>query len=648
MKKLVSILLATMLVLSCLAGITFAADAEAKWTDGTTTKEGTVAEMVKEVNAKGGTLTLLKDYSHTDDKAGYAMAFTKSATIDLNGHTLSSVTRGIWFQTGCTGDAVIKNGTINSKLLNAYCEGGSMTMENVVGWSDSAQNIGYTTTSGAYNDKNVISGCTFANPAWGAIAFNNTKASMTAVSVTVKNTTLANVGPKTSGTVAVFQKAAAGGTIKLGEGNKFYSLVKKSGTPLQDGFTLTGETLTLSGTESFKILDKSYEGLTLWTTPATATAAPKEETPAETGAQVEYTAGGVTKEGTMAEAVKALNAAKGGTIKLLKDYSHTDDKNGYAVVIDVPFVFDLNGHVLRSVTRGIWGTGKTVTGVSALVDSVGTGYMDCKMLCFCTEKGGIYMNGVKCFSSEQQTVAVNETTSDWNGKSLIENCTLVSTKWGAIAYNNTKASMENYDITVKNSTLVNATPTGGKAIVVQTKAVESAITLGEGVKLGVVKEGSIASFVDSKLTVNGERPAAADKFSVTVGDHVVNGLFCMTTKAPATAPTNVGQVADWAEQTSATPAKPVETEKPAETKPAETTKPATTTPAATGKIPSAKGQPDQPAMPQNEELISVGGATMEIATVGAAGGNMGIVIAIVAAVAVVAVVAIVVLKKKKK
>ena len=102
MKKLVSILLATMLVVSCLAGLAFAAEAEAKWTDGTTTVEGTYAEMAKQAANRGGTLTLLQDVTYTGDAA--ALFNSKvSLTIDLNGHTMTTSKGAININKGANG-----------------------------------------------------------------------------------------------------------------------------------------------------------------------------------------------------------------------------------------------------------------------------------------------------------------------------------------------------------------------------------------------------------------------------------------------------------------------------------------------------------------------------------------------------------------
>ena len=99
MKKL----LACLLVLACLGTAALASDvlliapnpnsAEASWTDGTDTVKGTLDEVMQQVNEKGGTVTLLKDIEMNDGKKGYVIYSDKSFTLDLNGHTIYSVSR---------------------------------------------------------------------------------------------------------------------------------------------------------------------------------------------------------------------------------------------------------------------------------------------------------------------------------------------------------------------------------------------------------------------------------------------------------------------------------------------------------------------------------------------------------------------------
>ena len=47
-------------------------------------------------------------------------------------------------------------GYIDTKMLNIYCDGGALHVDGVTMWSEEQQNIGYATTSTAFNDKNIM------------------------------------------------------------------------------------------------------------------------------------------------------------------------------------------------------------------------------------------------------------------------------------------------------------------------------------------------------------------------------------------------------------------------------------------------------------------------------------------------------------
>ena len=87
MKKLCSVLLILVLLVSCLSGLCFAADPECAYTPaGGETMEGTLKEAAAALTAKGGTIKLLRDVDYTDDKANHAVSVQSSITFDLNGH----------------------------------------------------------------------------------------------------------------------------------------------------------------------------------------------------------------------------------------------------------------------------------------------------------------------------------------------------------------------------------------------------------------------------------------------------------------------------------------------------------------------------------------------------------------------------------
>lgn len=275
MKKLASLILALMLVLACLAGVAFAADAEASWTDGTATQQGTLVDMVKLVSEKGGTLTLLKDVEMNDEKKAYAITTDSPMTLDLNGHILYSVTRGVRV-TGKKSVGVVTitdsvgGGALMSDLLNCNIENGGFVLQNAVFWSLTQQNIAYYETSDQWNGVNLIENCTLVNSAWGPLAFNRTDGqSMAAVSVTLRNCALANAKLE-GGPCVVAQSKAQGGNVVLEDGVMFYTYATAETKMLPSGIKATGDLKRVEGKYTLKLLHldgREYMDMNLWATP---------------------------------------------------------------------------------------------------------------------------------------------------------------------------------------------------------------------------------------------------------------------------------------------------------------------------------------------------------------------------------------------
>ena len=93
-------------------------------------------------------------------------------------------------------------------------------------------------------------------------------------------------------------------------------------------------------------------------------------------AEVSYTVDGVTKDGSMADAVTAVKAAGSGTIKLLKDYAFSGTDDIYAIDGMPSFTLDLNGFAFTSNVRGIRVTKTGNDTVTHIIDSVGTGSLN--------------------------------------------------------------------------------------------------------------------------------------------------------------------------------------------------------------------------------------------------------------------------------
>ena len=120
--KLAQRLLLVVIVFLC--GMTAAFAADARWTDGTSVAEGTLAEMMAKVNQSGGTVILLQDYTYSST-SGSAITANKSFTLDLNGKTLTSKSTGISVTDKADGITTIKNGTIIASRMCVAVKGGA-------------------------------------------------------------------------------------------------------------------------------------------------------------------------------------------------------------------------------------------------------------------------------------------------------------------------------------------------------------------------------------------------------------------------------------------------------------------------------------------------------------------------------------------
>ena len=496
MKKLISVTLALVMILTCLSGLCFAAEAEARWTNGSASIEGSLTEMVKEASNSGGTITLLKDVTHSAEKGNYLTSNT-SFTLDLNGKTVTSNRIMLSVSAKATGVTVIKNGTLISERMNVTVSGGGLQMDGVTCWSDTQQNVSYSDTTGNWNEQNLIENCVFVNNAWGAFSFNNTKESMANTAMVFKNTTLAT---SKKNAIVVQSKAVTGNAI-FGEGMKIYS----AGAVAQSAISVTGEKQTKAeGTYTVEAGGKSVTGVMMWTTPEKATKEielPKvyEQT---TGKVASWSDGLTTIEGTLEEVAAQVKKA-GGTVTLLADIS-SNASSGNLFNTKIPFTLDMNGHTITckivpvAVTEGAEGTTVIKNG-TFITESANVSIY-----------GGLQMQNVTGWSEKSQNINYYEQSDLYNKTNLIENCTFGNPAWGAFSFNRNSSkegvdnSQEKASMTFKNSTLIAAKGSKGtEAIVHQNKAVSANVAFGEGMKIYSYKTGE-NDFAYKTLNLLGE------------------------------------------------------------------------------------------------------------------------------------------------
>ena len=279
MKKLISLTLALVMIVACLAGLAVAADPIAKVTTGTTTVEvETVADMVAAVDPSGNSvITLLKDIEN-----GGIIKAPYTCTLDMNGHTIHTTKGNTWDVAGTAvgtenAISVVKNGTfICDQQQSITVRKGGMIVENVKGYS-LGYGVCYNEVSTEYNDVNVVKDSTFISLNGGGISFNFADAPQTGAKVRVVNTKL--ISPKESG-VSVIESKKGGGIVVLDKGVEMYSY--KPDSWLTSKMTAEGETVKAEfnlATVEVAEFNVKYPGMSYWHTPEYVAPA-QPETPA--------------------------------------------------------------------------------------------------------------------------------------------------------------------------------------------------------------------------------------------------------------------------------------------------------------------------------------------------------------------------------
>ena len=242
MKTLISLTLPLIMLVTCLAGISFAADPVATIVTGSKVVEAAdLSEVLAAIDPSGNSIVTLK----ADLSNGAQIVFPYSCTIDLNGHKISTT-------------AVIVQGR------------GSVA-------------VAIYETDTQYNDANFITGCTIISTIWGAFGFNHQTEIQTGVKCYIENSKL--ISSKEAGS-ELFSAKMGDGTVILGKGVEMYSY-KPDGwqgkKTLFEGETVKAEFAL--GTVEIPELNTKLAGLSYWHTPeyvaAEAPAAPAQpEVPA--------------------------------------------------------------------------------------------------------------------------------------------------------------------------------------------------------------------------------------------------------------------------------------------------------------------------------------------------------------------------------
>ena len=348
-------------------------------------------------------------------------------------------------------------------------------------------------------------------------------------------------------------------------------------------------------------------------------------------AEVRYTVDGVTKEGTLVEAMQQVSP-RGGEIVLLQDISVPRSTREYAIICQSSITLDLNGHTLSGY-RPIRLAGKGILSTSLITDTKGGGAIVADHIAISVTEGGLHLKGITVWSKSAQAISYDDFSGDYNVGNLIEDSLVGSGIWGALSFNHTEQDQSKTYFAIRNSTLVNAKGSG-YAVVRQKNAVAANLELLENVQLISGTKGDVV--VQPGVELHGEALTKQDSaVTVEIAGNSFEG-FCWKTPATATVkpiqhPPMPKTYSAWitteviSESVPAAPAQPAET--PAQPAvPAQPSAPAETPTQTPAEAPSQPAAPAQPAQ-------QTGDNTVVIAVVAAA-----VVVALCAVVVAVAVV----------
>ncbi len=272
MKKLISLTLALVLIVTCLSGLVFAADPIAKVeTNGKTVEVETLADLAASIDASGkSVVTLLKDIT-TEELAD--LPYT--CTFDLNGHKLTNTkTNALNIKAAGSENKVttVKNGTIDG-AMSAFCwRNGALVVDNctLIGRGSAAIQIlnhkKADSNAADYKDISIVKNSILASTIWVTVSFNSTGNDFSDVVLTFENTDL--YATKNNPPLSNQGKETKPGTYNLGKGVNFYTLGTAYAKTSAPAPTLTGEPVTqAAGTFSIEFAGEKYDGLNKFSTP---------------------------------------------------------------------------------------------------------------------------------------------------------------------------------------------------------------------------------------------------------------------------------------------------------------------------------------------------------------------------------------------
>jgi len=268
MKKLLSLTLALVMIVTCLAGLASAATIATIETNGKTVEAATVEDIIAAIDASGKSVVTLKADVTYDKQA----SFPYSCTIDMAGHTWTAEKSNA-FAIAAVGTeneiATLKNGIVLHKVVGVRVNAGGLVVSNMIMRGTGGASVCFYDATGKYNDVNLIENCTLVSDIYGTVGYNGKDTDFSKCNFTIKDTTM--VCPKEAGSFNfIKQGASTMGNVTLGTGVTIYSY--KPDSYAVAGYTFSGETLTaetaLAAIE-VPTWNLKFAGMSKWATPAT-------------------------------------------------------------------------------------------------------------------------------------------------------------------------------------------------------------------------------------------------------------------------------------------------------------------------------------------------------------------------------------------
>ncbi len=220
---------------------------------------------------------------------------------------------------------------------------------------------------------------------------------------------------------------------------------------------------------------------------------------------------------TVEDLIAAIDATGNSVVTLQEDISYTQ-----AIKLQYTCTIDCNGYTIA--TPADKNNGIQIDGVGSENDifTLKNGTLTHYEIGVCVRAGAVVLSNMTIVSEGGGPVGLY-VTKDYSAINKIENCTLVSKNWQVIAYN-TDIDLSANGITIENSDLIAAKPSGG--LMFGSKSDQpGTVTIGSNVNLYTYKDA-----LTTEVPLSGIDPEKLDgTASVTVLGQTYDGLNRWTT-----------------------------------------------------------------------------------------------------------------------